>query len=63
MLRKIRTNNRRFIDRTFLEDTYDSGQQVEFYGIGAYYQNSISERDLQTIVENARTILLYYRHM
>lgn len=62
-LRKIRTDNGRFADKAFLEDSYEAGQHVEFCGVGAHHQNGISERAIRTIAENARTMLLHSRRL
>ena len=42
-VQKIRTDNGRFADKAFLEDACELEQQVEFCGVGAHYQNGVSE--------------------
>ena len=34
-------------------------QNITFCGVGAHHQNGIAERNIRTIIEKARTILLH----
>ena len=46
-VRKIKIDNSRFADRTFLEDACELEQQVKFCGAGAHHQNRVSERAIR----------------
>ena len=55
-------DNGRFADKAFVDDVRAVHQTITFCSVGAHQQNSIAERHIRDITENARTSLLHAAH-
>lgn len=51
-----------FISRAFIEACKKEGQSISFSAVVAHHQNGISERNIRTISDCARTMLLHAAH-
>jgi transposase InsO family protein len=59
ILQQFPTDNGIFTSKEFMADLMDSEQSVRFSGVGAAHQNGSAERNIQTIVNMARTMMLH----
>jgi transposase InsO family protein len=59
ILQQFHTDNGIFTSKEFMEDLMDSEQSVRFSGVGAAHQNGSAERNIQTIANMARTMMLH----
>ena len=53
------SKNRVFKSKEFQADLKVKGQTIDFSGVGAHHQNSVSERAICTVVELARTLIIH----
>ena len=59
ILQQFHTDNGVFTSKEFMADLMGSEQSVRFSGVGAAHQNGSAERNIQTIVNMARTMMLH----
>lgn len=59
ILQQFHTDNGVFTSKEFMADLMNSEQSVRFSGVGAAHQNGSAERNIQTIVNMARTMMLH----
>jgi hypothetical protein len=59
ILQQFHTDNGVFTSKEFMENLMGSEQSVRFSGVGAAHQNGSAERNIQTIVNMARTMMLH----
>ena len=57
-VKRYHTDNGRYADKGFLEDTNSKDQSITFCGVRAHHQNGIVERRIRLITEISRTLLL-----
>ena len=53
------TDNGVFKGKEFMKHLFERNQRVNFCGVNAHHQNSLAERNIRTISEMARAILLH----
>ena len=58
-IQSYHTDNGVFTAKTFYEQLLDGNQTLSLSGVGAAHQNDDAERAIKTVVNMARTMLLY----
>ena len=53
------SNNGVFAANAFVDEINKSGQMINYAGVGAHHQNGVAERDIQTVMSMARTMMLH----
>ena len=53
------SDNEVFKSKEFQADLKVNGQTIDFSGVDAHHQNGVSERDIRTVVEWARTLIIH----
>ena len=57
-IRYYRADNGRFSDDAFVKACIACNQTLDFYGVGAHFQNGIAESNVGFLHDNARAVLL-----
>ena len=58
-IENYRADNGIFKSAVIKHDIEKNNQDITFCGVGAHHQNGVAERNIRTIVERARTLLLH----
>ena len=61
-VKKFHTDNGIFTEEGFKRDVSDNNQTISFCGVGAHFQNVISEAAIKQLTEKARTMLIHAKH-
>ena len=56
------SNNGRFADNGFIQACKENNQGIMYCGINAHFQNSMAEKRIRDLQEQARTMLLFAVH-
>ena len=59
LVRHYRADNGVFTSTSFEEEIQKGSQMITYSGVGAQHQNVVAERAIQTVVEQARTMLMH----
>ena len=59
VIQGFHTDNGMFAAKEFLDQLFDSNQTIEHSGAGAAHQNGVAERNIQTVVNMAQTMMLH----
>jgi hypothetical protein len=57
--RKLDTDNGRFVESTWVDDTKNKGQDMSYAGLGAHHQNGRAEKRIRDMQDLARTSLIH----
>jgi hypothetical protein len=58
-IKSYRADNLPFNSKEFRDDLALHDQTIDFSGVGAHHQNGVAERNIQTVTQWARTIMLH----
>ena len=61
-VKSYQANNGRFAENKFMAAVKEAGQTITFCGVNAHFQNSVAERRIRTLQDQARTMLIHAQH-
>jgi len=62
IVKHYHADNGRFCERAFKEETARLGQTMTYCGVNAHFQNSVAERRIRTLQDQARTMIIHAQH-
>ena len=61
-VKKFHIDNGIFVEEGFKSDVSNNNQTISYCGVGAHFQNGISEADIKQLTEKASIILIHVNH-
>ena len=58
-IRSFHVDNGIYAEKAFTDDISNSGQTINFYGVGALYHNGAAEDHIERLTRGSQTNLLY----
>ena len=59
---EYQADNGRFAETDFVNHAHEMGQTLKYCGVNAHFQNSVAERRIRLLQDQARTMLLHAKH-
>ena len=61
-VKKFHTDNGIFAEEGFKSDMSDNNQTISYCGVGAHFQNGITEAAIKQLTDKSRTMLIHAKN-